>query len=156
MSFYASISIMHQLFLSFIYPGNFFLSGMVLAQASSAAASSELSTSPLVMLLQVVLSIGGYIFTSWCLQKIFEKLSMSDSWMAWVPIVSTVKTFQAGGQNPWLLLLVFIPIVGIIAFIVFYVMAFMNIAKKLGKASWLGILTIIPLVSLWAIYSLAN
>jgi Family of unknown function (DUF5684) len=149
---------MHQLLFGFLYPSNLFLSDILLAQASdipaSAGAGAEMS--PAVMLVQVVLSIGGYIFTSWCLQKIFEKLSMPDSWMAWVPIVQTVKTFQAGDKNPWLLLLILIPIVGPIAFIVFYVMAFMNIAKKLGKASWLGIATIVPLLGLWAIYSLAN
>ncbi len=108
------------------------------------------------MLVQVVVSIGGYIFNSFCLQKMFDKLKVSDSWMAWVPIAHAVKTFQAGDKNPWLLLLILIPIVGPIAFIVFYVMAFMNIAKKLGKASWLGIATIVPLLGLWAIYSLAN
>jgi hypothetical protein len=102
-----------------------------------------------------VLSIGGYIFNSFCLQKMFDKLKVSDSWMAWVPIASAVKTFQVGDKNPWLLLLIFIPIVGWIALAVLSVLALMNIAKKLDKATWLAIATIVPLLGYWAIYSLA-
>jgi NADH:ubiquinone oxidoreductase subunit 6 (subunit J) len=89
------------------------------------------------------------------LQRIFDKLSVKDSWLAWVPIANAVKIFQVGDKNPWLLLLIFIPFVGAIAVLVLSIMAMMNIAKKLGKESWLAIAIIVPILGLWAMYSLA-
>lgn len=146
---------MPQLLFALLSPNNMFFSDIFLAQASGLTASSGAEVSPVMSLLQIALSIGGYIFNSVCLQKMFEKLSVKDSWMAWVPIANAVKTFQVGDKNPWLLLLIFIPIVGAIAVVVIYIMALMNIAKKLGKATWLAIATIVPLLGLWAMYSLA-
>jgi len=65
--------------------------------------------------------------------KLFRKAGV-PFWKAWVPIYSTVKFFQIGGQNPLFILFALIPFVGEIALVVFSCLAAYNIGKKLGKS----------------------
>lgn len=145
---------MNQLILD-LTAAHYDLGSAVLLAQSGVYSSPGAESSPLASLIQFVFGIGSYIFSSYCLQRIFDKLSVKDSWLAWVPIANAVKIFQVGDKNPWLLLLILIPFIGAIAVLVLSIMAMMNIAKKLGKESWLAIAIIVPILGLWAMYSLA-
>ncbi len=124
------------------------LSISVLAQVTAEVEAP--ASNPLVSLLAII----SYIFGAFCLWKIFEKLGESNAWFAWVPLLSQWKTYQAGGQSPWWVIGLFIPIVNIVA-LVFLVIAFVKIVKRLGKNPWLLLLMLIPLANLWLFYHLA-
>lgn len=124
------------------------LSFPLLAQSAEVVVTD--TSNPLVNLFAII----SYIFGSFCLWKIFEKLGESNAWFAWIPILSQWKTYQAGGQSPWWVIGLFIPIVNIVA-IVLLIMAFVKIVKRLGKNPWLILLMLIPLANFWVMYHFA-
>lgn len=102
----------------------------------------------------LLFSLFGYIFTSYCLQKIFEKLEQENAWFAWIPILQTWMMFKAGDKSPWWIIGLIIPFVNIVALVIL-IMAFVNIVKKLGKNPWLILLMIIPIVNFVILYNFA-
>ncbi len=98
--------------------------------------------------------LAAYLFTAYCLMKIYDKLGEPNSWFAWIPILNNLIMYKAGGQSPWWVIGLFIPIVNIVA-IVFLLIAFVNVVKRLGKNPWLILLTILPLVNFWVMYHFA-
>lgn len=62
--------------------------------------------------------------------------------------------YKAGDQSPWWIIGLFIPFVNIVA-VVFLIIAFVNIVKKLGKNPWLILLMIIPIVNFVILYQFA-
>jgi hypothetical protein len=128
-----------------------------LAQTGESAGDVDVSVSsgnPLVGLLTVIIGIAAYVFTSYCFQKIYDRLGEPNSWFAWVPLLNNWIMYKAGDQSPWWLIALFIPLLNFVA-IVFLIIAFVNIVKKLGKNPWLILLMIIPLVNFWVIYQFA-
>lgn len=101
-----------------------------------------------------LLSIAAYVFGAFCLQKIFQRLSIPDDWLAWIPIANTWLMYKAGDQSPWWIIGLFIPLVNLVA-VIFLIIAFVNIIKKLGKSPWLALLMLIPIANLWLMYHLA-
>jgi flagellar biogenesis protein FliO len=120
------------------------------------AQSQEISAevNPLMMVLAVIIGIAAYIFNAYCFMKIYDRLGEADSWFAWVPILDTVKMYQAGGQSPFWIIGFFVPLVNIVAAI-FLIIAFVNIVKRLGKNPWLILLMLIPLASFFVLYHFA-
>lgn len=105
-------------------------------------------------ILGLIIGLVGYVFGSYCFQKIFQRLGMANAWLAWVPIANTWMMLRAGDQSGWWLVALLIPFVNIVGF-VFLIIAFVNIMKKLGKSPWLMLLFIVPLVNFWLMYHLA-
>ncbi|HBB64415.1 hypothetical protein A3K02_01020 [candidate division WS6 bacterium RIFOXYD1_FULL_33_8] len=103
----------------------------------------------------LVFGLGGYIFSSIALYKIGKDMGYDRPWFAWVPILSTVMTFQLGDQNPMLILLLLIPGIGGLVVAVLGIIALMNIAKKRGYDKNLGLIVLIPLASFVLLYLLA-
>ena len=103
-----------------------------------------------VFILWFLAIAATYVLTSIFMGKLFRKAGV-PFWKAWVPIYSTLKFLQIGGQNPLFILFNLIPFVGSIVFYVFMCVAAHNIDKKLGKGDafvllyiffniiWLGI-----------------
>lgn len=87
-----------------------------------------------------------YVFTSFALMRIGQKLGYQSSWFAWIPILNIVMLFQLGEQNPWLLLLILIPGIGAIAVAIISVIAYMRISEKLGFDKLLGLLVLVPTI----------
>lgn len=86
-----------------------------------------------MMLVIVFMGLAVYIVCSIFMGKIFQKAGVKF-WKAWVPVYNVIKFLQIGGQNPLLILLNLIPFVGSIIFLVFSIIAAINIDKKLGKS----------------------
>jgi len=105
-------------------------------------------------LLYLGLILFGYVFGSYCFQKIYQRLGVPNAWLAWVPIANNWIMFKAGDKSGWWLIALFIPIVNIAGFIVL-LMAFVKIFQKLGKTPWLMLLFLIPLINFWVMYHLA-
>lgn len=99
-------------------------------------------------------SLISYLFSSFCFWKIYQKFGEDNAWFAWVPILGQWKMYQVGGQSPWWVIGLFIPLINIVA-LVFLIMAMVNIVKRLGKNPWLILLMIIPLVNFWVLYHFA-
>ncbi len=92
----------------------------------------------------LVLIVGMYVYFSLCLYLIAKKLNVPSPWTAWVPIVNIWTLLQAAGKPCWWVLLFFVPLVGFI--VIVYV--WMCIVENLGRNKWLGLLILIPIVSL--------
>uniref|UniRef100_UPI00117780B6 DUF5684 domain-containing protein n=1 Tax=Calothrix rhizosoleniae TaxID=888997 RepID=UPI00117780B6 len=107
-----------------------------------------------VNLIRLVISLAIYVFTSYCLYNIFQKLGEPNAWFAWVPLLQNWLTYKAGDQSPWWTIALLIPFLNLIAAIVLIV-AFVNIVKKLGKNPWLILLMIIPIVNFVVLYHFA-
>ncbi|HHX99336.1 TPA: hypothetical protein GX533_01465 [Candidatus Dojkabacteria bacterium] len=101
----------------------------------------------------IIISLATYIYSAITLKKVADKLGHPKSWFAWVPILNLVLKFQLGEQNPWLLLLGLIPIVGSVVIMVLTVIVTIKICEKLGHEKLLGLLTLIPIgaIVLWGI-----
>jgi hypothetical protein len=84
-----------------------------------------------------------YVYASYCLMKIAQKLGVENAWMAWIPVVNIWVMCQAARKEWWWMLLCFVPLINIIAFCVLW----MGIAENRGKPSWVGLLILIPLVN---------
>ncbi len=121
-----------------------------LSLLAQTAAEPEITSNPLFSLFSLI----SYLFSSFCFWKIYQKLNESNAWFAWVPFLGQWKMYQAGGQSPWWVIGLFIPIVNIVA-LVFLIMALIKIVKRLGKNPWLILLMIIPLVNFWVLYHFA-
>lgn len=64
--------------------------------------------------------------------KMFEKAG-KPGWAAIVPIYNIVVLFQISGMNPWLVLLLFIPVVNFVAAPVLGIVMSFKLAKAFGK-----------------------
>ncbi len=90
----------------------------------------------------MVISLISYAVCSYLLSRIFEKAGV-EGWKAWIPYYNIWIMLELGDQKGWYIFLNFIPFAGSLIFVVFLIMAYLNIGKKLGKE---GIFV------LWAIF----
>jgi hypothetical protein len=121
----------------------------------------------------LLINIGLYIFTALCLFRIGKKLDVSNSWIAWIPILNGFWPLvgAAGRTVKWgLMYLLVLPILagiigavfatispfmailvlGIVGLVVFglYISLWMSTSENLGKEKLLGLLMIVPVVNL--------
>ena len=72
-----------------------------------------------------------YVITALLLGLIFKKFG-EPAWKAWVPVYNNWVMLELGDQAGWWSILMFIPIVNIVA-VVFTYIAYYKIGLKLGK-----------------------
>jgi hypothetical protein len=92
-----------------------------------------------------------YFFFCYCLKCIVEKCGTTPGILVWIPILQIIPLLRAGGVPIWFLILLFIPIVNIIAGVYMWV----KVCQARGKSGWLVILMFIPLLGLFFIPYLA-
>jgi hypothetical protein len=109
-----------------------------------------------VFVFWLIFAIVAYVVTAIFLSKVFKKAGV-EGWKAWVPIYNSWVTLELGEQPGWLSLLVltsWIPLVGFVTAIVFYVfhaLAAYKIGLKFGKEGVFVLLAIfLPIV--WVIW----
>ena len=103
-----------------------------------------------IILFASIFGLVVYVFTSFCLMKIADKLSIPNSWLAWIPIAQVWVMVRAAGKPGWWLILLFIPLVNIvIALIILFAMP-----VNLGKSSLYGLLTFVPLLGIFLYFGL--
>jgi len=108
----------------------------------------------LANLIGVVIGVILYIYFSYSLQVIFQKLNLQNAWLAWIPIANLYMIYIAGDQAWWWIILAFIPLVNIVA-VIMSVVAWVNIVQKLGKSPWLLLLFLVPILNFFLIGYLA-
>jgi hypothetical protein len=103
-------------------------------------------------ILSIIISLGipliFYVLNAFLLGKVFEKAGL-EQWKAWVPIYSSWKFLELGGQKGWWILVAFIPFIGQIAATVFLCIAAYNIGISLGKSgAWVVLYIFLSII--WA------
>ena len=84
-----------------------------------------------LMLFMLIILLVTYVVVSFLLSRIFKKAGVAG-WKAWVPVYNTWITYELGGQKGWWALLMFIPVVNLVASVFLYI-AMYEIGLKLGK-----------------------
>jgi hypothetical protein len=96
-------------------------------------AQQIVATSLLMSGVSVVVGIGVYIWYAVMLAKVLAHYGL-PAWSAWVPVYNEMQVFRIGGQQPWLALLLYVPIVQLVG-LVFKVFALHRISRQ----SWRGV-----------------
>ncbi|MEH3088196.1 MAG: large exoprotein [Microbacterium arborescens] len=110
-----------------------------------------------LLLLPIILivSLAGYIISSFFYMKIFEKAGVQGKWRAWVPVYRELVFAKLGDLSPWVMLGAFVaaavltnipaigPILGYVL-LVALALASWRVGLKLGKDWPLVLLYIIP------------
>jgi hypothetical protein len=103
----------------------------------------------LIGLLAVALVL--HIFYSVCMRKICLKAKAEPGGMIWIPILQFVPLHRAAGISPGLVLLYFVPLIGVFVFIYWCV----KICRALEKSAGLVFLIFVPILNLLFIPYLA-
>ena len=109
-----------------------------------AAYNSGLAGLFLAMILAVIIAVVViYIITSLSLYKIAQRTNTKDAFLAWIPIANLYLLTQIALRPAWWIVLMLIPIVNI----VFGILIWMDISKRMGKPDWWGVIIgIVPVV----------
>lgn len=86
---------------------------------------------------------------------IAQKFGHDKPWMAFIPIASSVQLFNFAELSGWLVLLMFVPILGALALLGLYIYSWMKVAEKMGHPGWLAFLMLIPILGLVLPYYIA-
>lgn len=86
-----------------------------------------------------------YVVFAVALMTLANKLSIQNSWLAWVPIGNLYLMTQCAGLDWWWLLLCLVPYVGVVAAI--YV--WWKITEARGKQGPMALLMLVPCVGMF-------
>jgi hypothetical protein len=92
-----------------------------------------------------------YLFFCYCCHLICMKAKKPGGFLVWLPILQMIPLFRAAGMSGWWFLAGPIPVLNIIA----HVLWALNIAKARGKGVLVGVMMILPVTSLLAFLYLA-
>jgi hypothetical protein len=92
-----------------------------------------------------------YLFYSYCCMLICLKTGNQPGVLVWLPVLQLLPLIRAAGMSGWWLLGYCVPVVNIVA----QVLWCFNIAKARGKSVWVGALLLLPITSLFAFLYLA-
>ncbi|WP_271253929.1 DUF5684 domain-containing protein [Pseudanabaena sp. Chao 1811] len=103
-----------------------------------------------ILLFAGTFGLVAYIFTSFCLMKIADKLKIPNSWLSWIPIAQIWVMVRAAGKPGWWVILFLIPLVNfVIGLIVFF-----SIPTSLNKSSLYGLLLFVPILGVFLYFGL--
>ncbi len=83
-------------------------------------------------LLSFFVGVLVYVYHALTLMFIFRKAGLK-AWPAWVPLFNVWRLLELGGQRGWWVLVGLIPVIGTIVYLVFLIIAGINIQTALGK-----------------------
>ena len=106
------------------------------------------STGVILGLSTAVLFVILYVWYALALSALFAKAG-ERSWKAWVPFVNLGTVLKLGGFSPWLVLLVLIPLFGVIAFVIVFVVAVHRISAAFDRGAGTTVLGVLLQV-VWA------
>ena len=77
------------------------------------------------------------LFYAICLQRLAERSSTPDDWMAYFPLLHLYLFCQVAGRPGWWIILLFVPVVNIVVDMLMWA----SIAAARGHRAWLGLLS---------------
>ncbi|MFB6246482.1 MAG: hypothetical protein ABEI74_02755 [Candidatus Pacearchaeota archaeon] len=102
----------------------------------------------------IILSLGVYVYVSFAFMRIGRKVGLDSPGLAWIPAVGPyIISYQSSGMHwwPWLLLIgMFIPIINIVAYVLFAVFVIIwqwKMFEEVERPGWWSILTLIPVLN---------
>lgn len=128
---------------------------LALLTGASSSSSDELGAGAVIaiVLLVFALAIGFYILSGWLLYRIGKKMGYDKNWMAWVPIANYWMMCELAAKDATFFIVMLLgSFICPIVMFVMMIMLWMEIAERMGKESWWGILTIIPIVNFVIMY----
>lgn len=84
---------------------------------------------PIVLLVMLAIWLAVYVFYSYCLKRLVEKCGENPGAIIWVPILQMIPLFRIAKMNPWMILLMLIPVVNL----VIIVMVWIKVLAVLGR-----------------------
>ena len=103
------------------------------------------------MAIMVFIVIAAYIYMAVALMTIAKKTKTKDAWMAWIPIANLYLMTKIADVPTWTILaflLLFIPVLGGLAFMAVYIWWWWKIAEARKMEGWLSILLVLPVINL--------
>lgn len=126
----------------------------VLAKArSSSGTGTGIAAALLIVLLILALVVVFYILSAWLLYRIGKKMGYDKNWMAWVPFANYYMMCELAGKDMTFFVIMLLGsfICGFVT-LVMMIICWMEIAQRMGRESWWGILVIIPIVNFFIMY----
>jgi hypothetical protein len=99
----------------------------------------------------LLIAVVFYVALAYPLYVMGNKINSQNPWFAFVPILNMLLLIEIAGQEWWWILLMLVPCINFFVFIYLW----MKAAERMNKPSWIGILTIIPVLGLAVPYYLA-
>jgi hypothetical protein len=122
------------------------------AQVTEQATQVINQLEPFTVIVILAGAFVAYLFACYCASLICHKATGNDpGLLIWVPVFQWIPLFRAAGMSGWWLLGMFIPVVSIIA----YVLWCFKIAAAREKNPFVGFLLFLPVTSLFAFLYLA-
>ena len=116
------------------------------------------SAAPLLSPYGLIAGLIIYLLYAMALFTIAMKLGHRAAWLAFIPLANFWLLLDLGQQPSWLIIIVIIPVVNILSLIII-ALATERICKRLELSTFLsgilGILSVMPIVSLFVWISLA-
>jgi hypothetical protein len=113
---------------------------------------NPLTLLPLKLALTVLaIVLGVYLFSCYCAMLICRKTGNEPGLLVWLPVFQIFPMLRAAGMSGWWFLAYFVPLLNLLAQIVWSI----KIAQARGKSVLVGILLLLPVVSLLAFMYLA-
>jgi hypothetical protein len=105
---------------------------------------------------QLLLIVGGLLFTvyvlfSYCCLLISQKSGAHPGILAFIPVLQCVPLLQAAGMSPWWLLAAFVPILNLVANVIWC----LKIVQARQKSGWLALFLLLPITNLLGFLYLA-
>jgi hypothetical protein len=97
------------------------------------------------------LIFAAYLFICYCLKLICEKTGQKPGPMVWCPFLQMFPLLRAAGMPVWWSIGFLVPLVNIVASILWS----FKIVQARGKSVWVAILLLLPITSLFALLYLA-
>jgi len=95
--------------------------------------------------------LGTWLFFSYCLLLICRKAGTEPGPLVWLPVLQMIPMFRAAGMSAGWLLAMCVPLVNLVALVLWS----FNIAKARGKGVFTAILLILPVTNFLAFLYLA-
>lgn len=109
-------------------------------ESSHAQPETVLVIGGMFLLFGLIFSLALYVIQAFFLSKIFQKAGI-EPWKAWVPVYNHWILLELGGQKGFWAVLLYIPIIHLVATIFTYIATY-EIGLKLGKQSAFVLLAI--------------
>lgn len=92
-----------------------------------------------------------YLFKCYCLKLICVKAGHQPGVLVWLPFLQLIPAFRASGMSAWWILALFVPLLNLVAAIMWC----FKITSARGKSIWVAIMLLLPGLNLLAFLYLA-